>query len=232
MRNQPCGLPAAGTHAAQASRPTPDSCRPELRRSLRPLRVFGADFGYNIRTMDRSRAHGLRVLGYLLQGGISGLSASEQAVYLRLVWLCGLRPGTCRCGVERLVAWTGLSRTTVLSALRRLRDRGLLRSYTREPKRETAWLVEVPEPALPGLPEGLQEEALHPGGWLVDRLDPEDLELARSLVDSLAPSRREELEREATEQFGDLDPEELQKAVLELVARRSFGPARLGKYGL
>jgi predicted transcriptional regulator len=88
--------------------------------------------------MDRSRGHGLRVLGYLLQGGISGLSASEQAVYLRLVWLCGLRSGTCRCGVERLVAWTRLSRTTVLITLRRLRDRGLLRPYTREPKRETA----------------------------------------------------------------------------------------------
>jgi DNA-binding transcriptional ArsR family regulator len=227
----PRGPSAAGTPAAQASRPTPGSCRPELRRSLRPLRVFGTDFGYNIRTMDRSRAHGLRVLGYLLQGGMSSLSASEQAVYLRLVWLCGLRSGTCRCGVERLVAWTGLSRTTVLSALRRLRDRGLLRPYTREPKRETAWLVEVPEPALPGLPEGLQE-AQRPAGWLVDRMDPEDLELALGLLDSLPPSRREELEREVVEQFGDLDPEELQKAVLELVARRSFGPARLGKYGL
>ena len=181
--------------------------------------------------MDRSRAHGLRVLGYLLQGGISSLSASEQAVYLRLVWLCGLRSGTCRCGVERLVAWTGLSRTTVLSALRRLRDRGLIRPYTREPKRETAWLVEVPEPALPGLPEGLQE-AQRPAGWLVDRMDPEDLELARGLLDSLPPSRREELEREAAEQFGDLGPGELEKAVLELLARRSFGPARLGKYGL
>jgi predicted AAA+ superfamily ATPase len=65
-----------------------------------------------------------------------------------------------------------------------------------------------------------------------DRKDPEGLELARGLLDSLPPSRREELEREAAEQFGDLDPEELQKAVLELVARRSFGPARLGKYGL
>jgi DNA-binding transcriptional MocR family regulator len=108
-----------------------------------------------------------------------------------------------------LVTWTGLSRTTVLSALRRLRDRGLIRPYTREPKRETAWLVDVPEPALPGLPEGLQEEQ-RPAGWLADRMDPEDLELAR----------------------GDLDPEELQKAVLELVARRSFGPARLGRYGL
>jgi DNA-binding transcriptional ArsR family regulator len=181
--------------------------------------------------MDQSRAHGLRVLGYLLQGGMSSLSASEQAVYLRLVWLCGLRSGTCRCGVERLVAWTGLSRTTVLITLRRLRDRGLIRPYTREPKRETAWLVEVPEPALPGLPEGLQE-AQRPAGWLADRMDPEDLDLARGLLDSLPPSRREELEREATEQFGDLDPEELQKAVLELVARRSFGPARLGKYGL
>ena len=198
---------------------------------MRPLRVFGTDFGYNIRTMDRTRAHGLRVLGYLLQGGMSSLSASEQAVYLRLVWLCGLRPGTCRCGLERLVAWTGLSRTTVLSALRRLRDRGLIRPYTREPKRETAWLVEVPEPALPGLPEGLREEQ-RPAGWLADRMDPEDLELARGLLDSLPPSRREELEREVVEQFGDLDPEELQKAVLELVARRSFGPARLGKYGL
>ena len=145
------------------------------------------------------------------------------------MWLCGLRSGTCHCGVERLVAWTGLSRTTVLSALRRLRDRGLLRPYTREPKRETAWLVEVPEPVLPGLPEGLQE-AQRPAGWLADRMDPEDLELARGLLDSLPPSRREELEREVVEQFGDLDPEELQKAVLELFARRNFGPDRLRRY--
>jgi len=52
------------------------------------------------------------------------------------------------------------------------------------------------------------------------------------LLDSLPPCRREELEREAIEQFGDLGPGELEKAVLELLARRSFGPARLGKYGL
>ena len=58
-----------------------------------------------------------------------------------------------------------------------------------------------------------------------------DLELARSLVDSLLPARREELEREALERFGDLEREELEKAVLELVARRSFGPDRLRKYG-
>jgi DNA-binding transcriptional ArsR family regulator len=131
---------------------------------LRPLRVFGADFGYNIRTMDRSRAHGLRVLGYLLQGGMSSLSASEQAVYLRLVWLCGLRSGTCRCGVERLVAWTGLSRTTVLSALRRLRDRGLIRPYTREPKRETAWLVEVPNRPCPASRKACRKRSGPPGG--------------------------------------------------------------------
>jgi DNA-directed RNA polymerase subunit F len=61
-------------------------------------------------------------------------------------------------------------------------------------------------------------------------MDREDLELAQGLVDSLPPSRREELEREAAEQFGDLDPEELQKAVLELVARRNFGPDRLRRY--
>jgi DNA-binding transcriptional ArsR family regulator len=178
------------------------------------------DSSPTLRTEPGPGTRALRVLRHLLRGGISGLSASEQAVYLRL------RSGTCRCGVERLVAWTGLSRTTVLSALRRLRDRGLLRPYPREPKRETAWLVEVPEPALPGLPEGLQEEQ-RPAAWLADRMDPEDLELARGLLDSLSPSRREELEREAVEQFGDLDPEELQKAVLELVARRSFGPDRL-----
>ncbi len=114
---------------------------------------------------------------------------------------------------------------------RRLRNRASCWPYTREPTREIAWLVEVPEPALPGLPEGLQDEQ-RPAGWLADRMDPEDLELARGLLDFLAPSRREELEREAVEQFGDLEPDELQKAVLELVARRSFGPARLGKYGL
>jgi hypothetical protein len=68
--------------------------------------------------------------------------------------------------------------------------------------------------------------------WTTDRKDPGGLKLARGLLESLPTSRREELEQEATEQFGDLDPEELQKAVLELVARRSFGPARLGKYGL
>jgi hypothetical protein len=61
-------------------------------------------------------------------------------------------------------------------------------------------------------------------------MDPEDLKLARGLLGSLPPSRREELEREGIEQFGYLGPEELQKAILELVARRSFGPARLGKY--
>jgi len=91
--------------------------------------------------------------------------------------------------------------------------------------------VEVPEPALPGLPEGLQEEA-EPRGWLADRMDPEDLELARNLMDSLPPARREELEREAAGRFGILGEEETRKAVLELVARRSFGPDRLRKYGI
>ena len=91
--------------------------------------------------------------------------------------------------------------------------------------------VEVPEPALPGLPEGLQEEA-EPRGWLADRMDPEDLELARSLVDSLPPARREELEREAAERFGFLGEGERRKAILELVARSSFGPDRLRKYGI
>ena len=91
--------------------------------------------------------------------------------------------------------------------------------------------MEVPEPALPGLPEGLQEEA-EPRGWLADRMDPEDLELARNLMDSLPPARREELEREAAGRFGILGEEETRKAVLELVARRSFGPDRLRKYGI
>jgi hypothetical protein len=107
-------------------------------------------------------------------GEASATLPPEQAVYLRLAWLCGFHTGTCWCGVERLGAWTGLSRTTVLAALRRLRDRGLIRPYTGEPRRETAWVVEVPEPALPRLPESLREEG-RPGVWVVDRLDPEDL---------------------------------------------------------
>jgi len=40
-----------------------------------------------------------------------------------------------------------------------------------------------------------------------------DLELARSLVDSLLPARREELERESAERFGTLGEEETRKAV-------------------
>jgi hypothetical protein len=62
-------------------------------------------------------------------------------------------------------------------------------------------------------------------------MDPEDLGLARGLLDSLPAVHREELEREALERFGDLDREELEKAILELVARRSFRPDRLRKYG-
>lgn len=128
------------------------------------------------------------------------------------------------------MARTGLSRGTVLLALRRLRERGLIRPYPREPKRQTAWLVTVPGPRAPALPEGLREEAAGPREWLVDRLEPEDLELAKGLLDSLPPQERERLEQKARERFGDLDPDELGKAVLELVVRGSFGPARLPRY--
>ena len=225
------GLPGGRDPRATRVSGYPTVLRSRVPPPLTTLRFFGAEFGYNICTVDHGPAQALRVLGHLLRGGLADLSASEQAVYLRLLWLCGFRRGTCRCGVERLVAWTGLSRNTVLAALRRLRSRGLLRPYTREPKRETAWLVEIPEPTLPGLPKGLQEEA-EPRGWLADQMDPEDLELARSLVDSLPPARREELEREAAGQFGLLGEEEMRKAILELVARSSFGPDRLRKYGI
>lgn len=51
------------------------------------------------------------------------------------------------------------------------------------------------------------------------------------LVESLPPQEREALERQARERWGELDPEELARAVLELVVRRYFGPASLCKYG-
>ncbi len=88
---------------------------------------------------------------------------------------------------------TGLSRMTVIQALRRLQARGLLRRYTREAKRQTVWLVEVPRPGPPPLPEALRTASLAGQGWLVDRLDPEDLALASSLVPDLLPSQREGL---------------------------------------
>ncbi len=66
----------------------------------------------------------------------------------------------------------------------------------------------------------------------MDQLDPGDLELARGLLESLTPGKREKLEHKAQERFGAADPEQPRKAALELVVRRSFGPDRLRKYGL
>ncbi len=168
----------------------------------------------------------LRVLGYLLQGGLAHLSASEQAVYLRLLWLVGLEQGSCQCGIDQLSSWTGLGRATVFRALRRLQNTGLVRPYPRRPKRKTSWLVVLPAPHLPDLPPGLREERA-PRAWIVDRLEADDLELARGLLNSLGPAEREAIERQAAEELKDEDPE---KAVLEIVVRRYFGPGRLQKY--
>lgn len=108
-----------------------------------------------------------------------------------------------------------------------------MRPYQRAPKQKTVWLVEIPQPALPSLPEPLAaEERGQERPWLADRLEPEDLELARGLLDSLTRREREGLERKARERFGELAPEELEKALVDLVVRRSFGPARLARYGL
>lgn len=170
-------------------------------------------------------------LGRVLDGGLAGLPASSQAVYLRLLWWAGLRSGHARASVDRLITATGLSRGTVRAALRDLQARGLIRVSERAGRRPTLWWVDPPPRRDPPLPEALPT----PGPavrWLADTLEPEDLELARELAGSLSPAEREELEREARERFGAADGEELEKAVLELVVRRRFGPARLRRYGL
>lgn len=232
VRHQP-----AGVAAPPRGKPIPaggSGWLSEPRRFPQTPRISGQDLKYNNCTIASTRqagpAEALRTLGWLLERGLADLSASEQAIYLRLLWHAGLGPGTCRCGIERLAASTGLSRVTVIQALCRLQARGLVRRYTREPKRQSVWLVEVPRPGPPPLPEPLRAERPAGRDWLVDRLDPEDLDLVRSLVAHLLPSERERLEREARERLGAEDPEDVEKAVVELVVRERFGPARLAKY--
>ncbi len=177
----------------------------------------------------------LRTLGELLERGLRDLPPASQLVYLRLAWMAGLKTGSVRCSVDRLIAMTGLSRNTVRKALRDLRERGLVQSYPRERRRPTAWLVKIPEATPVRIPEPLKDdlrrlETRRPEVWLVDRLDEEDRAAAQALLEGLTPGRRRELEAEARERFGELDPEEIEKAVAELVIRRGFGPARLWKY--
>jgi len=50
------------------------------------------------------RPTALRILGHLLERELAALRPGEQLVYLRLVWLAGLRTGSVRCSLERLVA--------------------------------------------------------------------------------------------------------------------------------
>lgn len=162
----------------------------------------------------------------LLELRLRDLPAAAQLVYLRLAWWAGLQTGPVASTVDRLIATTGLSRNTVRQALRYLTQQGLVRVHTSRRRYPTVWWVSVPQVAseAPVVP---RED-----GWLVDRLDPEDLDTAWALVHALTPVARRALEAEAEALYGPLSPQDLEKAVADILVRRNFGPARLARYSV
>lgn len=177
-----------------------------------------------------------QILTQLLEHGLAHLPAAQQVVYLRCFLLAGMQPGTCQVTQDRLVRMTGLSRGTVLAALRELTRKQLVEVIERGRKKPTTIRVNLPEGIAPQPSRPATDSPGREWKPIVDLLSPEDRRHLDRILDSLSEAERSEMYREAVRLLaredpgGIRDPDRIRKAMEEVVLLRRFGPARLARY--
>ena len=189
----------------------------------------------------------LRDLVRLLDRDLADLPPASQLVYLRCLARAGFRQGLCSISLDHLVSSTGLSRNTVLAALRNLIAARMLEVVEHRARRPTLYRVVVPGTSAtasvsiplrtsPITPAAGSDRPEEPRQWLVDRLTDEDRRDLEQLIAGLSQKERQDLMAAALSELARRDPlaaldrEQVQKAFAETVLRRRFGPARLARY--
>lgn len=175
----------------------------------------------------------------VFSGALRGLGASAFTVYAHLAWRAGGPGSRVELPQEALALLTGLSRATVVRALRDIERRGLIVITPRPRPQVAAYQVIRPsQVGLSGVDRGLPDanRGVPIVSPIATWLSKEDLGTFRSITASFLPEdwqayRRDALRLIALRWPGIEPTEELVEAVRDrLILREHFGPTRLARY--